>query len=165
MPGSSTYCYFTGSEEFLREYDKRYYIGCDDNKYMDIANDTTYTTISNTTTITSASTIHKSRRCGIEGLKSAYSDYRREREEPLATNYTAGFKGTLDYIFYTSLPLECIERMDIPSFKELDQETALPSRKHPSDHLPLKAVFIIKDIASSSDMTCQRSYLVDPVLT
>jgi CCR4-NOT transcription complex subunit 6 len=71
--------------------------------------------------------------------------------EPDFTNYTRGFKGTLDYLFFLrpDLDLDLVESlesmsllgrdgfeaMSMPPSSEL--EPGLPNSVHPSDHLPL----------------------------
>lgn len=56
-------------------------------------------------------------------------------QEPQFTNYTANFKGCLDYVMLRGLTATHAE--PLPSEAELSAETALPNSKHPSDHIPL----------------------------
>ncbi|PSN55444.1 hypothetical protein C0J52_05705 [Blattella germanica] len=58
---------------------------------------------------------------------------------PEFTNYTAGFAGCLDYIFYQHDQLQTIQVVPLPSIEELQQHTALPSVVFPSDHVALIA--------------------------
>jgi len=62
--------------------------------------------------------------------------------EPAFTNYTADFKGCLDYIFISD-DLKVEERLRLPSLTELEAKglNALPSPHFPSDHLPLMCRF------------------------
>lgn len=53
------------------------------------------------------------------------------------TNYTAGFCGCLDYIFYQKDYLEIEQVVPMPSKDELSLHTALPSVVFPSDHISL----------------------------
>ncbi|XP_046399751.1 2',5'-phosphodiesterase 12 [Ischnura elegans] len=68
-------------------------------------------------------------------LNSAY------QELPF-TNFTSGFVGCLDYIFYSTdgdNPLRVEQVVPLPSEEEVTQNTALPSIVFPSDHLALVA--------------------------
>jgi len=61
--------------------------------------------------------------------------------EPLFTNYTVNFKGTLDYIWYTPSRLRVMAVSNIPSESDLISSEVglegLPSANYPSDHLML----------------------------
>ena len=56
--------------------------------------------------------------------------------EPRFTNYTATFKGCLDYMMVSG-GIEPITAVPLPEESELQTETALPNSNWPSDHLPL----------------------------
>lgn len=56
---------------------------------------------------------------------------------PAFTNYTGGFKGTLDYIFGDKRYLEVESVVPLPSEDDLSSHLALPSVVMPSDHLAL----------------------------
>ena len=56
---------------------------------------------------------------------------------PPFTNFTGGFKGTLDYIFASKKFLEVESVLPLPSEEELSSHLALPSVVMPSDHLAL----------------------------
>lgn len=56
---------------------------------------------------------------------------------PSFTNYTGGFKGTLDYIFADKKYLEVESVLPLPTEEELSPHLALPSVVMPSDHLAL----------------------------
>lgn len=56
---------------------------------------------------------------------------------PPFTNYTGGFKGTLDYIFADKKYFEVESVLPLPSEDELSSHLALPSVVMPSDHLAL----------------------------
>ena len=64
-------------------------------------------------------------------------------QEPQFTNYTEGFKGTIDYIMATCDDMYCSGAYLIPSKEELAQHTStcLPNPQFPSDHLGLCADF------------------------
>jgi CCR4-NOT transcription complex subunit 6 len=60
-------------------------------------------------------------------------------EEPVFTNYTGKFRGTLDYIFYSPSRLRVLAASSIPPQEELQRSSGegLPSACYPSDHLHL----------------------------
>lgn len=58
------------------------------------------------------------------------------------TNYTHEFKGTLDYIFFSSELLDVLAVSQVDDEVQLSQETALPSSTRPSDHVSLVATFM-----------------------
>jgi len=73
------------------------------------------------------------------GLASAYAKILGQ--EPRCTNLTREFEGTLDYLWYTKKSLRPVAILDIPSYSCLKEEIGLPSKKFPSDHLPLLCKF------------------------
>lgn len=60
---------------------------------------------------------------------------------PKYTNYTAGFKDCLDYIYYSSDNLKVSQVVPLPSDEELSANCALPSIVFPSDHVALISDF------------------------
>lgn len=56
---------------------------------------------------------------------------------PKYTNFTAGFRDCLDYIYYDEDCLEVSQVVPFPSDEELAVHTALPSIVFPSDHVSL----------------------------
>lgn len=58
---------------------------------------------------------------------------------PEYTNFTEGFAGCLDYIFYQHDQLDIAQVVPLPSTEELQQHVALPSVVFPSDHVALVA--------------------------
>ncbi len=56
--------------------------------------------------------------------------------EPSFTNYTASFKGCLDYVMLSG-NIKAVSTNTLPSAGELLTETALPNSRWPSDHVPL----------------------------
>lgn len=74
-------------------------------------------------------------------FKSAFAEY-SENGEPEFTNFTDGFKGTLDYIFYSPgfKPLEIDEL-----FTDIEDGAPLPQSGYPSDHIALSASFAFSD--------------------
>jgi len=66
-------------------------------------------------------------------------------QEAKYTNYTEDFKGTLDYIWFTSNSLAVLAISQVDDESQLTQETALPSSTRPSDHVSLVATFMFRD--------------------
>eukprot|EP01018_Ginkgo_biloba_P005378 Gb_27365 [translate_table: standard] len=64
--------------------------------------------------------------------------------EPLFTNYTRDFLGTLDYIFYTADSLTVESLLELLDEESLRKDTALPSPEWSSDHTALLAEFRCK---------------------
>ncbi|KAG6542221.1 hypothetical protein Mapa_016349 [Marchantia paleacea] len=95
-----------------------------------------------------------SKLCHQLPLVSAYSAFARmggaERQrrridtgsnEPLFTNCTRDFLGTLDYIFYTADSLAVESLLELLDEESLRKDTALPSPEWSSDHIALLAEF------------------------
>ncbi|CAN1306863.1 Carbon catabolite repressor protein 4 homolog 1 [Linum perenne] len=64
--------------------------------------------------------------------------------EPLFTNCTRDFIGTLDYIFYTADSLTVEALLELLDEESLRKDTALPSPEWSSDHIALLAEFRCK---------------------
>ncbi|KAF5747739.1 DNase I-like superfamily protein isoform 1 [Tripterygium wilfordii] len=91
-------------------------------------------------------------------LVSAYSSFARmglgleqhrrrmdpTTNEPLFTNCTRDFIGTLDYIFYTADSLTVESLLELLDEDNLRKDTALPSPEWSSDHIALLAEFRCK---------------------
>jgi mRNA deadenylase 3'-5' endonuclease subunit Ccr4 len=91
------------------------------------------------------------------GFKSSYeyhhniSDIKEENRffldyintHPRYTNYTEGFKNTIDYIIHSE-SFKVYKVLKIPNEFEVSREDYLPSSKYPSDHLKLYTEFIIE---------------------
>ncbi|XP_042233315.1 2',5'-phosphodiesterase 12-like isoform X2 [Homarus americanus] len=58
---------------------------------------------------------------------------------PPYTNYTTGFYGCLDYIFYQTDKFTVKQVIPMPTHEEVTEHIALPSITFPSDHIPLIA--------------------------
>lgn len=58
---------------------------------------------------------------------------------PEFTNFTADFKGCLDYIFYDKRNIKLLQFVPFIDESILSQHTALPNVVFPSDHLALVA--------------------------
>uniref|UniRef100_A0A8D8RZ77 2',5'-phosphodiesterase 12 n=2 Tax=Cacopsylla melanoneura TaxID=428564 RepID=A0A8D8RZ77_9HEMI len=58
---------------------------------------------------------------------------------PEFTNYTLGFSGCLDYIYYQKDHMKVTQVIPFPSKEELELYSGLPSPVYPSDHLALIA--------------------------
>ncbi|KAI9122033.1 hypothetical protein K1719_006722 [Acacia pycnantha] len=65
----------------------------------------------------------------------------RATNEPLFTNVTRDFIGTLDYIFYTADSLVVESLLELLDEESLRKDTALPSPEWSSDHVALLAEF------------------------
>ncbi|KXN67992.1 hypothetical protein CONCODRAFT_9849, partial [Conidiobolus coronatus NRRL 28638] len=89
-----------------------------------------------------------------ESLQSAYSNYTKLDPtylepkygyEPIYTNITPFFKGTLDYLFYRSSSKQQIEVESIFSLPDRENfGEGLPNLVHGSDHLSIAAKFNFK---------------------
>ncbi|RLN18414.1 hypothetical protein C2845_PM02G14420 [Panicum miliaceum] len=64
--------------------------------------------------------------------------------EPLFTNCTRDFTGTVDYIFYTADSLTVESLLELLDEESLRKDTALPSPEWSSDHIALLAEFRCK---------------------
>ncbi|KAF2289544.1 hypothetical protein GH714_037061 [Hevea brasiliensis] len=64
--------------------------------------------------------------------------------EPLFTNCTRDFIGTLDYVFYTADTLTVESLLELLDEESLRKDTALPSPEWSSDHIALLAEFRCK---------------------
>tara|TARA_B110000208_G_C11380499_1_gene288464 strand:- start:35 stop:415 length:381 start_codon:yes stop_codon:yes gene_type:complete len=85
--------------------------------------------------------------CGLE-LRSAFA--MANGKEPTYTNFTEQYQGCLDYIWLESSgddPLLSV--VEAPSAVHedvtlLSEDVALPSRRFPSDHLPLTCLLALR---------------------
>jgi len=75
-------------------------------------------------------------------LQSAYN-FHSEKGEPEFTNFKGDFQGTLDYIFFEKNRFLLLSILDIPSLDLVALQTALPNRQFSSDHVALKATFLV----------------------
>ncbi|KAI7891131.1 Endonuclease/exonuclease/phosphatase [Mucor mucedo] len=73
-------------------------------------------------------------------LKSTYSPV----GELDMTNYTPGYKGTLDYIWYTNNTMDVMSLLGGISQEYLDKVVGFPNPHFPSDHIPLMAELRLK---------------------
>lgn len=76
-------------------------------------------------------------------------------QEAQYTNYTEDFKGTLDYIWFTSERLTVLAISQVDEESQLTQETALPSSTRPSDHVSLVATFMYRDVPADAQSYTQ----------
>lgn len=74
-------------------------------------------------------------------LTNCYENY-WEEGFPEFTNFTKGFKETIDYMFYGK-GFKIIERKKIPTLNQLKNfcVESIPNETYPSDHFPLGCVF------------------------
>ncbi|XP_057500402.1 carbon catabolite repressor protein 4 homolog 1-like [Actinidia eriantha] len=79
------------------------------------------------------------------GVSLGLEQHRRRMDpttnEPLFTNCTRDFIGTLDYIFYTADSLTVESLLELLDEDSLRKDTALPSPEWSSDHIALLAEF------------------------
>ncbi|GMJ02279.1 hypothetical protein like AT3G58580 [Hibiscus trionum] len=80
------------------------------------------------------------RRVGL-GLEQQRRRMDPTTNEPLFTNCTRDFTGTLDYIFYTADSLTVESLLELLDEDSLRKDTALPSPEWSSDHIALLAEF------------------------
>ena len=73
-------------------------------------------------------------------LRSAYGSI----EELSFTNYTPGFTGVIDYIFYSSNALQVVELLGEVDEDYLQRVPGFPNAHFPSDHLALLAKFAMR---------------------
>ncbi|KAG2494655.1 hypothetical protein HYH03_007171 [Edaphochlamys debaryana] len=69
-----------------------------------------------------------------------------KHHEPLFTNMTKDFKGTLDYIFYTTSSLQPTAILELPTEGDVQArpDEQLPNAQYSSDHLAIMAEFQYK---------------------
>ncbi|KAG8504007.1 hypothetical protein CXB51_002283 [Gossypium anomalum] len=81
----------------------------------------------------------------LRGIDLGLEQQRRRMDpvtnEPLFTNCTRDFIGTLDYIFYTADSLTVESLLELLDEDSLRKDTALPSPEWSSDHIALLAEF------------------------
>ena len=73
-------------------------------------------------------------------LKSAYGSI----EELSFTNYTPGFTGVIDYIWYSTNALQVTELLGEVDSEYLQRVPGFPNMHFPSDHLALMAKFAVR---------------------
>lgn len=93
--------------------------------------------------------------------------YRTNGGEPLFTNCTPDFTGTLDYIFLSdNRHLKAVSLLELPGPDSSDVVGGLPNHYHPSDHLPIGGEFELLDVDSSSaadHLIDVEASLVEPI--
>lgn len=72
--------------------------------------------------------------------------YKSAYEDIPYTNYTPGFKGCLDYIYYEVEGLYCNSVVPLPDHEDVIVCDGIPSDVFPSDHLALVANFSYKNL-------------------
>ncbi|OAA66328.1 Endonuclease/exonuclease/phosphatase [Cordyceps fumosorosea ARSEF 2679] len=77
-------------------------------------------------------------------LRDAYSSTRGTADEMPFTNYTPGFSGVIDYIWYSTNTLEVVEVLGAMNSAELERIPAFPNWWFPADHIQIMADFVIK---------------------
>jgi len=82
-------------------------------------------------------------RDGMKHQFSLKSSYNEIGELPF-TNYTPGFTGVLDYIFYSTNALEVTGLLGKVDQNYLERVPGFPNVHYPSDHLALQSEFKVK---------------------
>ncbi|KAK4211041.1 Endonuclease/exonuclease/phosphatase [Rhypophila decipiens] len=84
---------------------------------------------------------------GIEhpfNMRSAYYHLAGSPHELAFTNYTPGFQGVIDYIWYSTNTLEVVSLLGPPDQEHLRRVPGFPNYHFPADHIQLVAEFVIK---------------------
>ena len=66
-------------------------------------------------------------------------------DESTFTNFTQGFIGTLDYLWYAQNEIEVLEKLELHPKSEYQRRIALPNAQYSSDHVSLFATFRLKE--------------------
>lgn len=77
-------------------------------------------------------------------LKSSYSNLDGTKEEVKYTNYTPGYTGVLDYIWYSTNSLEAVGLLGKVDEGTMERVAGWPNWWFPSDHLSLLSEFVLK---------------------
>ncbi|RKF54134.1 Glucose-repressible alcohol dehydrogenase transcriptional effector [Golovinomyces cichoracearum] len=77
-------------------------------------------------------------------LKSAYTNLDKSQDSVPFTNYTPGFRGVIDHIWYSTNSLENISLLGQVDPEYMKTVPGFPNHHHPSDHLSLLAEFAVK---------------------
>ncbi|KAJ4165756.1 hypothetical protein LMH87_007376 [Akanthomyces muscarius] len=86
-------------------------------------------------------------RDGIEhpfSLRDAYGATKGTADEMPFTNYTPGFTGVIDYIWYSNNALEAVEVLGAMDNADLKRIPAFPNWWFPADHIQIMAEFAFK---------------------
>jgi CCR4-NOT transcription complex subunit 6 len=86
-------------------------------------------------------------RDGIEhpfSLRSAYSHLNGLPDDVPWTNYTPGFVGVIDHIWYSTNTLEVTSLLGPVDQEYMKRVPGFPNYHFPSDHLALLAEFLVK---------------------
>lgn len=77
---------------------------------------------------------------GIAHRLKLRSSYDAVNELPF-TNYTPGYKGVIDYIWYTANSLSVTNLLGPVDAEYLKSVVGFPNAHYPSDHIPIQAEF------------------------
>lgn len=77
-------------------------------------------------------------------LRSAYSILEGQKQELKFTNYTPGFEGVIDHIFYSTNSLEAVTLLGGVDDDYIKMVPGFPNYHFPSDHLSLMTEFVVK---------------------
>jgi CCR4-NOT transcription complex subunit 6 len=86
-------------------------------------------------------------------LKSAYTNLDSTAEEVPFTNYTPGFRGVIDHIWYSTNALENTSLLGKVDPEYMNTVPGFPNYHFPSDHLSLMAEFSVKGTKAKKVIT------------
>lgn len=86
-------------------------------------------------------------------LKSAYTNLDKSQESVPFTNYTPGFRGVIDHIWYSTNALENISLLGQVDPEYMKTVPGFPNHHYPSDHLSLFAEFAVKGNKPKKSLT------------
>ena len=77
-------------------------------------------------------------------LRNSYEYLNKTENELPFTNYTPGFDGVIDYIWFSANTIEVVELLGPPDKEYLKRVPGFPHYHFPTDHIQLLADFVIK---------------------
>lgn len=77
-------------------------------------------------------------------LRNSYEHLNKTENELPFTNYTPGFDGVIDYIWFSANTMEVVELLGPPDKEYLKRVPGFPHYHFPTDHIQLLAEFVIK---------------------
>ncbi|KAI1000810.1 CCR4-Not complex 3'-5'-exoribonuclease subunit [Podosphaera aphanis] len=86
-------------------------------------------------------------------LKSAYTNLDKSQDCVPFTNYTPGFRGVIDHIWYSTNALENISLLGQVDPEYMKTVPGFPNHHYPSDHLSLMAEFAVKGTKAKKIIT------------
>ncbi|KAI1371337.1 glucose-repressible alcohol dehydrogenase transcriptional effector [Hypoxylon crocopeplum] len=98
-------------------------------------------------------------RDGIEhpfSLRNAYAHLFGTPDELTFTNYTPTFSGVIDYIWYSTNTLDCVELLGPPDYEYLKRVPGFPNYHFPADHIHIMGDFVFKSRKDKKATTDQE---------